>query len=487
MARIGHEYQYEWGMTEKRLVIGALCIIALVVYAMGAVWRSHADPSHALTAQLNPADDHTPSPQAIAQMPTATLPLPTPLPTDTPPATTMSGPVDSTSTPSPTAVLPTPLPTNTPDPSAPAPGLPPLELAAVVTTEAGVNVRLGPGTDFDKVALLLKDAQVIVIRRTVDSQWVKVRVAQPETEGWVSAEFLQITGDLNRVAVQTREAVALLLTPTATLPPAPTDIPAANACVSVVGDSIGYGEVIFEIPQVGFMHIKMAPFAYYMQEQIKLRGYDKPATDRSFPGIGITSPRHKSYYTLSIWKELLADRCKYTVIMPWVNDLSSGLDPAESAPLHAQNLAEFATRLIENNPEGKLIFLNYYSGAPAPFSINMAWGFTPQAIQLHNQAMFQTCTQGPLSRLSQVICLDSAAAFSQVGTAYVVGPMRRAEIETVRTAPMRPEDQKLLDFYTSNNPDGLLIGDGIHLSSLGKTVLAAYVANEIAKLEGATR
>lgn len=261
MARIGHEYQYEWGMTEKRLVIGALCIIALVVYAMGAVWRSHADPSHALTAQLNPADDHTPSPQAIAQMPTATLPLPTPLPTDTPPATTMSGPVDSTSTPSPTAVLPTPLPTNTPDPSAPAPGLPPLELAAVVTTEAGVNVRLGPGTDFDKVALLLKDAQVIVIRRTVDSQWVKVRVAQPETEGWVSAEFLQITGDLNRVAVQTREAVALLLTPTATLPPAPTDIPAANACVSVVGDSIGYGEVIFEIPQVGFMHIKMAPFA----------------------------------------------------------------------------------------------------------------------------------------------------------------------------------------------------------------------------------
>jgi hypothetical protein len=35
----------------------------------------------------------------------------------------------------------------------------------------------------------------------------------------------------------------------------------------------------------------------------------------------------------------------------------------------------------------------------------------------------------------------------------------------------------LLNAYTSKNPNGLLIGDGVHLNLLGKTVLASYLVN----------
>jgi hypothetical protein len=457
--------------SEKRLIAVILCLIGALTYGIGAAWRAVAD---------NPDQ-----PKALAQAPTAISELPTPLPTDTPAAnptpmpTQPFGSVFGTATPTPTSIsLPTPLPSDTPRPTE----VPPLEIEATVNAEAGLLLRTGPGKEFPQTAVLLKGARVVVFRRTADSAWVRVRVPATQGEGWVFGQYLSLNGDLTRVAVASAAESAPIPTPQPETGQVSVERPPAQACVSVVGDSIAYGEVIFELSGVGFIHVKMAPFSFYMAQQLKLRNVDQPVTDRSYPGIGITSPRHKSYYDLPVYQDLLRDRCRFTVVLPWVNDLSSGIDPVQAAPLHAENLVGMARRLIENNPDGRILFVNYYYGAPAPFTLGMAGGFTPQAIQLFNQEMERACREGALSRLRQVTCVEVEAAFRELGTTYVVQGMRRDEIEAVRTAPLSPEHQNMFNYYTSLNPDGVMQGDGVHLSSLGKRVLASYLADIMLRL-----
>lgn len=456
---------------EKRLIAVALCVIGALTYSVGAAWRA---------AAVN-----FDQPRALAQAPTATPILPTPLPTDTPAANPTSvptqpfGSVFSTDTPTPTSTtLPTPLPSDTPRPTQ----MPPLEVEAVVKAEAGLMLRTGPDKTFPHIAVLLKGARLIVFRRTEDSAWVRVRVPATQGEGWVFAEYLDFNGELARVAVASAAESAPIPTPQPETGQVVVERPPAQACVSVVGDSIAYGEVIFELSGVGFINVKMAPFSFYVEQQLRLRNIDQPVTDRSYPGIGITSPRHKSYYDLPVYQDLLRDRCRFTIVLPWVNDLSSGIDPVQAAPLHAENLATMAQRLIENNPDGRILFVNYYYGAPAPFTLGMAGGFTPQAIQLFNEAMARACREGALSRMRQVTCIEVEAAFRELGTTYVVQGMRRDEIEAVRTAPLSPEHQNMFNYYNSINPDGVIQGDGVHLSSLGKRVLASYLADIMLRL-----
>jgi len=343
-------------------------------------------------------------------------------------------------------------------------------------------LRTGPGKEFPQTAVLLEGARVIVFRRTADSAWLRVRVPAMQSEGWVFGQYLSLNGDLTRVAVASAAESAPIPTPQPETGQVAVKRPPPQACVSVVGDSIAYGEVIFKLEDVGFIHVKMAPFSFYMAQQLKLRNVDQPVTDRSYPGVGITSPRHKSYYDLPVYQDLLRDRCRFTVVLPWVNDLSSGIDPAQAAPLHAENLADMARRLIENNPGGHILFVNYYYGAPAPFTLGMAGGFTLQAVQLFNQEMERACREGALSRLPQVTCVEVEAAFRDLGTTYVVQGMRRDEIEAVRTAPLSPEHQKMFDYYNSIHPNGVMQGDGVHLSSLGKRVLASYLADIMLRL-----
>jgi uncharacterized protein YgiM (DUF1202 family) len=471
---------------EKRLVIGVLAAIAALTFALGTAWRTSAgtDRSGELRATLGPDSATFTRAQPAPPLGDDPVRLQT-----TPQLTTMPGAVDSTPTPIPPTLLPTPLPTNTPGPSPTPPptytpqpptpaALPPLELAAVVNAPDGLIVRGGPARTYPLQAILLNGAQVTVFQRTINNEWVRVR--GPQVDGWVFAQYLVIEGDLNRVVVQN---VAPPATATAAAVASTT-----NNCISVVGDSIAYGEVIFEIPATGFMHVKMAPFAFYVQEQLRSRGIGLSVTDRSYPGIGITSPRHKKYWEIPVWQDFVGDRCRFTVVLPWVNDLSSGIDPIQSAPMHIGNMVGFAQALLRNNPDGQILFVNYYPGAPAGFALAMAPGFTPVAIQMFNDAMRLACGDGgPLKAIPQVTCVDSLSAFAQLGNSYVVGPMTRPEIATFNTKPLSPDEQKMFDYYTSLNPDGLLIGDGIHLSSVGKTALASYIVDIITKLPAFTQ
>ena len=477
----------EWRATpyqDRWLSVSLLLLIGVGIYWLGVTWReTYSSPPRTAAADLlavNPESPDsplfmvsTPTPPAPTNPPTATLePSPEPSGEPTPePTSTPAPPVEVAQAPTTTPhfgpVL-TAIPTATPRPPAspPPPGaatetalVPGGGVTGEVIPEEGLRLRAGPNTTFTALSLLARGTTVPVVARTGDDAWL--RVVYQGQEGWVAAEYLRLTGALNGVPVESASG----------------DVE-ARPCISVVGDSVPYGEVIFELPLVGFIKVKMAPFTEYIARQLTLNSvHGLAVTDRSYPGVGISSPVHTSYYTIPAFRDLMADRCRYTVILPWINDLSSGLDPALSAVQHAARLADLARRLVNNNPQGRVLIANYYPGDPAPFSQNMAYGFTPQAIALFNAAMAESCASGELAEIPQVLCIDSNAAFAELGTSYVVGPMTVEEVTAIQTRPLSPEEQEMLDYYIRTTPDGPLIGDGIHLSSFGKTVLASYIIN----------
>ena len=95
------------------------------------------------------------------------------------------------------------------------PTLPALRAEAYDTD---VNVRGGPGTDYDRVGTLVKGQSGAILGQTQMGPylWLKiVYVGGPDNTGWVSSDVVRVVGDLT--AAPTLEAP-----PTPTLPPLPT-------------------------------------------------------------------------------------------------------------------------------------------------------------------------------------------------------------------------------------------------------------------------
>jgi len=134
-------------------------------------------------------------------------PAPTPEPTAT-----------HTSTPPPTN---TPMPTDTPVPTpipSPTPAPPP---EAVVAVDL-LNLRAGPGTNYDVLTMMEEGVRLKVIGRTEANDWLKVVTAEGR-EGWVFAEMVTVSGDVGAIAVaQAPPTPTPLASPT---PETPTVVP----------------------------------------------------------------------------------------------------------------------------------------------------------------------------------------------------------------------------------------------------------------------
>jgi hypothetical protein len=111
----------------------------------------------------------------------------------------------------------------------------------------------------------------------------------------------------------------------------------------------------------------------------------------------------------------------------------------------------------------------------ASFALNsFASGFTPGNVAVFNQQIAAACAGGALA-LPQVTCIDVNPAFADMGTSYLIGPVSRQDLQAMLYAPPSPDQQNTVNFYFSNNPNGKLVGDGVHLSNSGKARLAAYL------------
>ncbi|MBN1284897.1 MAG: SH3 domain-containing protein [Anaerolineae bacterium] len=76
----------------------------------------------------------------------------------------------------------------------------PAGCAAMITAEAGLRVRSGPGTDYDHLYSLPNGTTVAIIGRVGDNSWWQVR-ASDGLVGWVSAAYTDPSGDCRFVPV----------------------------------------------------------------------------------------------------------------------------------------------------------------------------------------------------------------------------------------------------------------------------------------------
>ncbi len=125
---------------------------------------------------------YTPTPSVS----TATLP---PLATFTPrytatPIPTVSPRPTFTYTPSPTPIPPTPSDTPTATPTQPM-------IGRVSTVQDAVNMRAGPGVNFQAIVGVAKNTDLIILAANEDQSWYNVRL-QDGTEGWIAANLLFI-------------------------------------------------------------------------------------------------------------------------------------------------------------------------------------------------------------------------------------------------------------------------------------------------------
>ncbi len=80
------------------------------------------------------------------------------------------------------------LPPATVIPATPIPGSP----TAIVTAPDGVNIRSGPGTEYDVIGIMPYNTQAPIIGRSADGQWWVLNIpAAPNSQGWVAAAYVR--------------------------------------------------------------------------------------------------------------------------------------------------------------------------------------------------------------------------------------------------------------------------------------------------------
>jgi hypothetical protein len=336
-------------------------------------------------------------------------------------------------------------------------------------TTRGFRLLTGPGYYFLDASLVASGTKANIVLRTQDSTWVKIHYLpapnQPAKEGWIEAKALKINIDLSTVPVIS--ATDFLA------------IPTTNPCTSVVGDSVANGGAVFEIPETGYARAPMASMAKMIGLRFLAAGVsqkDMTVYDRSVGATGISTPNHPSYYSTPQYEQLKHDHCKFTVIMPWINDLSpESPNPASFAATHVNALSGLVRQIATFTPYGRIIVFNYYPGNPTKFALtSFATGFKPEVVSAYNQQIAAACAGGSLA-LGQVTCMDINAAFVGMGTSYVVGLMTRDEINKQLVSGINADELKLFNYWADGHPGGQFIGDGVHLSYAGKVALANYL------------
>ena len=169
----------------KKIFISLICVCLLLTACTTENITGISPDSLTLIAQAvqDEADVQTPTPTSPSP-PEADTPTPSPAPTNTPTATAFPPPTETpippTATPSPTntPVPPTATPTTTPSPEPEA--SPPL----VSPNDGNVNLRRGPGTNYEIIGVLADGESLEIVGRNADSSWWEVSI--PDGLAWVA-------------------------------------------------------------------------------------------------------------------------------------------------------------------------------------------------------------------------------------------------------------------------------------------------------------
>jgi hypothetical protein len=256
---------------------------------------------------------------------------------------------------------------------------------------------------------------------------------------------------------------------------------APNPCVGIASDSNGYGHVTFQLGpdgDVGIVYVQ--PFWVILQDQLQAVGLGNlKALDRSLSASGLTASEATNYLKSIPYGNLIRDRCRFNIVGPFLPDVAAGHAKPEN---YAYSLQVLISGLIERNPGGTIFVLKFYQTNRAEFTAtNSGFGLTPERINAFNDKLTTMCsTDGSLGSLPQVICVDTQPVFEGMKTPYILSLTTQ---EDYRALFYRPTGfTPRVEAFFRDNPDGQLIGDGIHLSLMGRIRLMQYLAEWISRL-----
>src|SRR5690606_30103246 len=135
--------------------------------------------------------------------------------------------------------------------------------------------------------------------------------------------------------------------------------------------------------------------------------------------------------------------------------------------------------LTAASPASRVLVLNFYQTDRAEFTAdNSGRGLYPERIDAFNQALEEACAPGGvIAAYEQVTCVDIRPFFGDMPSPVVLA---ETTLEDYRAALYRETGfTPILDDYFAKNPDGVIIGDGIHLSLAGRDRLAERLAGII--------
>jgi len=89
-----------------------------------------------------------------------------------------------------------------PQPSNPTGDTTGAQTANAVVTAARLNVRSGPGTNYEVITMLAKGDTHAAIARNATSQWILIEL-DPANRGWVSALFISLDTPISDLPVAT--------------------------------------------------------------------------------------------------------------------------------------------------------------------------------------------------------------------------------------------------------------------------------------------
>jgi hypothetical protein len=170
------------------------------------------------------------------------------------------------------------------------------------------------------------------------------------------------------------------------------------------------------------------------------------------------------------------DKCKFVIITPFYPDVAVNLSSPED---YITNLNWLLQGVTSFSPTSRILLLNFYQTDRAPFTAdNAGRGLNKERIDAFNAEIEKECAPGGvIGSYEQVTCVDIRPFFDGMGTTYILGITSRQAYEAIVYRTSRYD--YVIEGYYERKPDGVLVGDGIHLSLDGRDRLTERLAEII--------
>ncbi len=333
-----------------------------------------------------------------------------------------------------------------------------------ITNDVPLRARQAPGFGALLAYEIPSGAAFDLLGLAPDGEWVQVRY--DDQRAWVP---------LNQVDLP-RGWQARFVAEVPTAPP-----PNTARCVSLVGDSVAHGTVVYVVPGHGFGVLRTTPLAEVLSETLQASGLGYvDVRDRTNSAAFLSDEARNPYRQMEAFALLQEDDCVLTVIMPWINDMS--LERDHNAQAHIDDLSQFIEDVRAANPAGHILVLGFYFGEPSDFAAQHAPGYTDANITRFNAALDRACTpDGPLGMQPNVTCMPLAPLYA-ADNAHVVRDISRERLLATLYDPIPADVAPLFEVYWRDNPAAPVYGDGVHLNEDGKRQLSDVLVQTFLRL-----